>query len=68
MSTSKLRIGTEVVIKEWDGPSPEGKRFLAWNTREDGTGIIYKPGKAVVMVESLHLWPMWTDASEEADE
>lgn len=66
MSASKHRIGTEVVIKAYDGPVPEGKAFYAWNTREDGTGAVYKPGKTITMIESLHLWPMWVDAQEEA--
>ena len=68
MTMTKHRIGAEIVIKAYDGPVPDGKAFYAWNTREDGTGAVYKPGKKITMIESLHLYPMWVDAAEEIPE
>lgn len=64
MSVKSYRSGATAVIEEYRGEVPEGKVFREWNTREDGTGIAYKPGRQVLMIDSLHLWPMFDDAPQ----
>lgn len=64
MTTLKVMNGKTVTIAAYKGEVPEGKDFRAWNTKADGTGITYKVGKKVAMVESLHLYPMFGDKAE----
>lgn len=68
MTTIKVPNGKTVTIADYKGEVPEGKQFRAWNTKADGTGITYKVGKKVAMVESLHLYPIFTDAAEPAED
>lgn len=66
----------EIRIPDYNGQVPEGKAFYAWNTREDGTGAVHKPGKKLKMIENYCLYPMFIDSNkndemedtEEADE
>ena len=67
MTTIKVPNGKTVTIADYKGAVPEGKAFRAWNTKADGTGITYKVGKKVAMVESLHLYPMFADVAETVD-
>lgn len=75
-TVTEYKHGKAVKIPDYNGIIPEGKAFYAWNTRKDGTGAVYKAGKKVLMVENLHLYPMFIDANqndqiedtEEADE
>ena len=46
-------------------PVRDGKKFIEWNTKEDGTGEGYKAGE-IVDPESIELYAIWTDA-ETAD-
>lgn len=64
MTTVKVPNGKTVTISGYMGEVPAGKVFHAWNTKADGTGITYKAGKKVTMVESLHLYPIFVDAAE----
>ena len=67
MTTIKVPNGKTVTIADYKGEVPEGKAFRAWNTKADGTGITYKVGKKVAMVESLRLYPIFGDAVETVD-
>lgn len=64
MTDVKVKVGQYVTIEDYKGEIPEGKAFVAWNTSEDGTGAVFKPGKKVRMVEDMRLYPMWRDVSE----
>lgn len=64
MTSIKVANGKTVTISDYKGTVPEGKVFRVWNTKADGTGITYKVGKKVAMVESLHLYPMFSDKAE----
>lgn len=68
MSIVNFRPGSKAIISDYTGEVPEGKVFDSWNTRQDGTGISYKPGREIVIVDSLHLWPMFVDKVQEASE
>ncbi len=57
------RSGRLFKFPAYTGEVPEGKAFYAWNTREDGTGAIYKVGKVINLIEDLHIWPMFVDAN-----
>lgn len=37
----------------------EGYKFIGWNTRNDGRGITYMPGKSIIIKNSLHLYAKW---------
>lgn len=58
---SEHRVGDTVVIRDYQGTVPEGKVFVGWNTRPDGTGINIKPGKKLRMDGDMTLYPMWRD-------
>lgn len=62
MSVVEFKAGVTAVIEDYRGEVPEGKVFREWNTRADGTGVPYKPGRKVLMADSLHLYPMFDDA------
>ena len=62
-TVTEYKHGKTVKIPDYNGQIPEGKAFYAWNSREDGTGAVYKAGKKVLMVENLHLYPMFIDAN-----
>ncbi len=68
MEKVDYKVGTKAIIADFKGEVPEGKRFLAWNTRNDGTGVMYYPGKEVLMVDTLDLWPVFVDAVQEVQE
>lgn len=57
------RAGRRFKFPEFMGEVPEGKAFYAWNSREDGTGAVYKVGKVIDLIEDLHIWPMFVDAN-----
>ena len=46
-----------------NGFTYEGKVFLSWNTKPDGTGETFNPGQLLVVTESLQLYAIWHDAS-----
>lgn len=46
-------------------PVKDGKKFIEWNTKEDGTGEGYKAGE-IVDPENIELYAIWADA-ETAD-
>ncbi len=62
MTVVTVRAGKTITISDFKGAVPAGKTFAGWNTREDGTGAVFMPGKTVQIVESLTLYPMWRDA------
>ncbi len=68
MTTVKVPNGKTVTIAGYKGDVPVGKVFHAWNTKADGTGITYKVGKKVAMVESLRLYPVFIDAAESVED
>lgn len=63
-TVTEYKHGRAIKLPDYNGPVPAGKAFYAWNTREDGTGAVYKAGKKVLMVENLHLFPMFIDANK----
>lgn len=65
--TKDYKHGRRVKIPAYNGEVPAGKAFHAWNTRADGSGAVYKVGKEVLMVENLHLFPMFVDANANDD-
>ena len=48
-------------------PAKDGSVFIEWNTKEDGTGIGYKPGE-LVNPENIELYAIWADAELSIDE
>ena len=62
-TVTEYKHGRAVKIPDYNGEIPAGKAFYAWNSREDGTGAVYKAGKKVLMIENLHLYPMFIDAN-----
>ena len=62
-TVTEYKHGRAVKIPDYNGEVPVGKAFYAWNSREDGTGAVYKAGKKVLMIENLHLFPMFIDAN-----
>lgn len=39
--------------------APEGKVFLGWNTKADGTGEMKYPGSSVLVIEDITLYAVW---------
>ena len=39
--------------------APEGKVFLGWNTKADGTGEMKDPGKSVLVTGNITLYAVW---------
>ena len=39
--------------------APEGKVFLGWNTKADGTGEMKYPGSSVLVTENITLYAVW---------
>ena len=68
MKPIKAKMNTRLKVMDYQGQAPEGKRFLAWNTREDGTGGVYRPGQTIVLAGDVRLYPMWGDAVETVEE
>ncbi len=62
-TVTEYKHGRAVKIPDYNGIIPDGKAFYAWNTRQDGSGAVYKAGKKVLMIENLHLFPMFIDAN-----
>lgn len=62
-TVTEYKHGRAIKLPDYNGEVPQGKAFHAWNTRQDGTGAVYKAGKKVLMVENLHLYPMFIDAN-----
>lgn len=67
-TTTKHRMGAKVTVAEYQGAVPEGKRFIAWSTRPDGTGTVYKPGQTITLAGDVHLYPVLGDAVEQVPE
>lgn len=68
MEKFDYKVGTTAIIADYNREVPEGKKFYAWNTREDGTGVMYYPGTEVLMVDTISLWPVFVDAVQEVSE
>lgn len=62
-TVTEVKNGKTFTIPAYNGEVPAGKVFHAWNTRADGCGAVFKVGKKVKMVESLHLYPIFVDAN-----
>lgn len=45
-------------------PSKEGSKFIEWNTAEDGTGVSFKAGDEIVLVNDEYtLYAVWEDTT-----
>lgn len=50
---------------------PSGYKFVGWNTKEDGSGIVYNVGSVVSIDSNLYLYAIWdkiTDIDNNGDE
>lgn len=45
-------------------PIKKGKIFIEWNTKEDGTGVSYRPG-TIIDPTDIVLYSIWKDEAEE---
>lgn len=68
MRTIKAKMNSRMVVAEYEGEVPEGKRFLCWNTREDGNGRNYRPGERIVLAGDVRLYPVWGTAAETVEQ
>ena len=59
-STTGLRAGDKIVIKNRGGLSYAGHVFNGWNTKDDGTGTPYAPGDEITAAYSMTLYAQWT--------
>lgn len=68
--SSPYANGTEVTVIEPTGlTAPDGKTFLAWNTKKDNTGATYDPGDTFNIYADLKLYAIWaTEAVATAEE
>lgn len=64
MIQDKVRTGETLIVRECTMTPPKGMVFSHWNTKEDGTGVNYKPGQKIKMFESVKLYPIWTEVQE----
>ena len=53
--------GSEANILSPEGLSVQGKVFLGWNTKKDGSGTPYQPGDKVKMTGDITLYAIWGD-------
>ena len=69
-ANSPYSNGSEVTVMASTGlTAPEGKVFLAWNTRADGLGATYDPGDTFSIYSAVTLYAIWaTEATALADE
>ena len=40
-------------------PELSGRKFIGWNTKEDGTGTFYAPGTMLTSDDDVTLWAQW---------
>ncbi len=59
-STTGLRAGDKIVIRNRGGLSYSGHVFNGWNTKDDGTGTPYAPGDEITAAYSMTLYAQWT--------
>ena len=51
--------GSEANILSPEGLSVQGKVFLGWNTKANGSGTMYQPGDKVKMTDDITLYAIW---------
>ena len=60
MDPIKKPAGTQILIPENSFTGPDGREFLSWNTKADGTGAEYLPGAEFVLPEEdTTLYAQW---------
>lgn len=59
MDCQTVVIGTDIDIKQNGFTPPKGYYFLNWNTKADGTGIVYNPGDKYTLNENIVLYAQW---------
>ena len=63
------KYDSDVIIEENSFTAPKGYTFKNWNTKEDGTGIIYNPATTVKNLTNkqsgiINLYAIWEDTIE----
>lgn len=58
-SVTGINLGDEVVAAA-NTLTKEGQSFNGWNTKPDGTGTGYAPGKSLMVVNDITLYAQWT--------
>ena len=63
------KYDADVIIEENSFTAPKGYTFKNWNTKEDGTGIIYNPATTVKNLTNkqsgiINLYAIWEDTIE----
>ena len=61
MDGHTVPIGENVTIKRNEFTRP-GYRFVTWNTKPDGSGQEYEPGKTVQPTDDITLYAQWENA------
>ena len=60
MNSVKEPAGTTVAIPESGFTAPEGREFVEWNTKADGTGTKYAPKAELTLSEDMTLYAQWS--------
>lgn len=60
-SESPYVSGSTVTVKTNSFSAPDGKRFLNWNTADDGTGTSYVSGNTFALNTDTILYAQWED-------
>lgn len=55
----EVESGTEITIKGQGKLVCAGKTFVGWNTKQDGTGTLYKEGDKLKVTSNITLFSIW---------
>lgn len=61
---SHITLGSADVNLDY---SYDGKKFIGWNTKADGTGISYAPGDTIVVNNNVELYAQWEALPDDDD-
>lgn len=62
MDTESFMTGESLTVSDCLFTAPKGKKFYAWNTKPDGSGIYYYSKNYINVLNDLNLYAIWKDA------
>lgn len=62
MDTESFMTGGSSTVSDCLFTAPKGKKFYAWNTKPDGSGIYYYSKNYINVLNDLNLYAIWKDA------
>jgi len=64
VDSNSYKSGDNAVVKDQNTLYKDGYKFLYWNTKQDGSGDIYKPSDTIAIVNiNIRLYAIWGESS-----